>query len=727
MRVRHWQILLFVMASLMATGLSAVAADTVKIGVLVPLTGKSAADGGRLLRAHRLAVEQINAAGGIASLDGAAVELVVADTRSRPEIARSEAERLISRSGVAVILGAWSSAATIPSMQVAERYRTPFIVTSAVTDKITEQGLEYVFRVAPKGRWAAADVVRFIRFLQAQQVPIDKVAIVYEDGPFGQTVSRGYREILAREGIAIVAAESFKTGSPNLSTQAAKLKASGADMVLGVAYVDDEAVLLRAFAAQRYRPYFLGYGGGHVHPTLLQLGELAEGTFGIVEWMADIRKDASANFVAAYRAAYGEAPLSNAAQAFAATHAAAHAVARAGSAEPQALVAALRSLRIASGPASLLPGDVLAFDENGQNRVGNVIAQVLDGQFVTVWPQAVASRGFVPQQLLGTGRVSGSGQSVDAGQSSPVPTVEHGDTASSAAAQGVAFAVVGQAIVGGLANGATYALIAVGLTLVFGVMRFINFAHGEFLMIAMYLGYFLWVGAAVDPVLAVFIATPVLMLLGVALYGGIIRHTVGAPEINQMAVTLGLSMLLQHMALVFFSGDNRLVTLQRSAAGVDIGGAVLQVPQLIAASAACLLLVLLYTVLRRTDFGLVMRSVSQSTQGAALSGIDFSKVYKWSMAVGIGTLGVAGPLLASVLYVNPHVGALFTLKAFVVVIIGGLGSFGGALVAALIVALAESIAGIWLPASTAAAVPFALLIVILLLRPQGLYGQGGAH
>src|SRR5690606_34147443 len=146
-----------------------------------------------------------------------------------------------------------------------------------------------------------------------------------------------------------------------------------------------------------------------------------------------------------------------------------------------------------------------------------------------------------------------------------------------------------------------------------------------------------------------------------------------------------LSLLMQYLALLFFTGDNRLVILPRSTEGVGIGSVMLQVPQLIAGGASLLLLGLLYFLLRRTDFGLMMRAVSQSHEGAQLSGIDIGRVYRWAMAVGIGTLGVAGPLLVSVLYVNPHVGALFTLKAFVIVIVGGLGSFGGALLGGLIV------------------------------------------
>ncbi|GFE89627.1 branched-chain amino acid ABC transporter permease [Steroidobacter agaridevorans] len=287
----------------------------------------------------------------------------------------------------------------------------------------------------------------------------------------------------------------------------------------------------------------------------------------------------------------------------------------------------------------------------------------------------------------------------------------------------MSFEIFLQAIVGGLANAALYALIAVGLTLVFGVMRIINFAHGEFLMIAMYAGYFAWSLLGIDPIVAIALVTPVLMVLGALLYSSVMRFALRVPEINQMAATLGLSLLLQHLALVAFTGDNMLVTQARAIAGVELGPVVVQVNQLIACGISIVLLGALYVVLQRTDFGLIMRAVAQSRDGAALSGIDVTGVYKWAVAVGIGTLGVAGPLLVSLLYVNPHVGALFTLKAFVIVILGGLGSFTGALVGALVVGLAESIAGAWFSASIAAAVPFVILILILLTRPEGLMNR----
>ena len=284
-----------------------------------------------------------------------------------------------------------------------------------------------------------------------------------------------------------------------------------------------------------------------------------------------------------------------------------------------------------------------------------------------------------------------------------------------------------QALLSGLTNGAIYALVAVGLTLVFGVMRIVNFAHGEFLMLAMYGGYLAFTYLGFDPIVSVLLVAPVLMLCGLGLFEGLVRPAIKVPEINQMAVTLGLSLLLQYVALVVFKADNLLITQERSTASIWLGPVIIQMPQAIAAVASVILLGLFYVILRKTDLGLIMRVVSQSRDGAVLCGVDMRSTYRWAMAIGIGTLGVAGPLMVSVLYVNPHVGQLFTLKAFVIVIVGGMGSFGGVLLGALLVGLAESLAASWFTASIAAAVPFALLILVMLLRPEGLLPAGGSR
>lgn len=277
-----------------------------------------------------------------------------------------------------------------------------------------------------------------------------------------------------------------------------------------------------------------------------------------------------------------------------------------------------------------------------------------------------------------------------------------------------------QALVSGVLTGGVYALVAVGLTLIFGVMRIVNFAHGEFMMLAMYGAFFSWLFLKVDPVVSMLWMVPGMCVLGALFYQLITRFLIGRSELSAMAVTLGMALLLQNLALLFFKADNFVVASGASGTSLMLGALSIQWNQLAAAIGSALLISALHLVLHRSDLGLMMRAVAQSTEGAALSGINFRRVSLWATVIGIGTLGVAGPLLAPILYVNPGVGAQFTLISFVVVIAGGLGNFGGAVAAGVLVGVAERVASVWLPASLAAAVPFVLLVCVMLWRPQGL-------
>lgn len=376
---------------------SAVWAQTaVKVGVLAPLSGGSASDGAWLMKGHELAIEEINARGGIKSMNGAKLQLVVGDTQSKPETARSEAERLIEREKVSALTGAWASAVSAVVSQVAERAEVPFVITSAVADNLTEKNMKYVFRVSPKSKWAVEDVGRFLEVMAARGVTATKAAIVYEDGPYGQSVAANYKLMLAAKKIAVVADESFRSGVSDLSTQVSKMRAAGADVVFMAAYVNDSIVLFRAMAAQNFKPLVIGYGQGHVQPSLLQSGKAVEGSFAVVEWMPDVKKDAARQFVTAFEAKYKAQPLTTSAQAYAATWAIAEALERSKSASPQAVRNGLAAIRTKTGPVTLLPSEEFAFDAAGQHAVANVVAQVVDGRFVTVWPPAVAAGAIAP-------------------------------------------------------------------------------------------------------------------------------------------------------------------------------------------------------------------------------------------------------------------------------------------------------------------------------------------
>lgn len=285
------------------------------------------------------------------------------------------------------------------------------------------------------------------------------------------------------------------------------------------------------------------------------------------------------------------------------------------------------------------------------------------------------------------------------------------------------FAILFQALVSGLSQSAVYAVVAIGLTLTLGVMRVVNFAHGEFLMLAMYAAFFAWQFLGIDPIIVVVLLVPISVGMGYLFYKLIVQRLLDISATNQMAATLGTSLFLQSLAILAFSSDNRLVSLDRSLIGVPIGPAYIQIPQLTLAIASVLLVAVLYFLIRKTEFGLRLRAVSETPSGAMLCGINAVVAHLAATCIAMITLGAAGPLLVSSLYVNPYIGVLFTLKAFIIVIVGGLGSFEGALLAAVLLGVTESIAGIWLPASTAAAIPFLFLILTLLIKPDGLFGS----
>lgn len=279
-----------------------------------------------------------------------------------------------------------------------------------------------------------------------------------------------------------------------------------------------------------------------------------------------------------------------------------------------------------------------------------------------------------------------------------------------------------QAVVSGLLLGSIYALVAVGLTLIFGVMDIVNFAHGDFLMAAMYITFFLWLYGRLDPLLALPVAALGIGALGMLVYTLLIRRVLRGPVLSQIIVTFGLLVFMRGLAQVLFTantrgvsdplvGPIRLVTL-----GVVAGGA-----QLTAALGAIACTTLVYLLLSRTELGSAINAVAQDADAARLMGIDPNRIHLITWAVAGATVGVAGALLMNFFPVTPDIGAGFGLIAFVVVSMGGFGSLQGAFLAGLAMGVIQDVVGLFQPAYGFAAI-FALYLLIVLVRPQGFFG-----
>ena len=284
-----------------------------------------------------------------------------------------------------------------------------------------------------------------------------------------------------------------------------------------------------------------------------------------------------------------------------------------------------------------------------------------------------------------------------------------------------------QLLLSTLLLGGIYALIAVGLTLIFGVMRVVNFAHGEFLMLGMYLGFWAFALLGFDPYLTLAASLPVWLAVGWVSYRVVMGPIVHASHNVQVFTTVGLSIVLQNLALVLWTADARFVRTDYYAVVVRIGGAAFNVAQIVAFAVSVGLTAALFAFMRWSYTGKVLRATAQDRQASALMGIDTDRVYAITWAVGIGCVGLAGVLLAPIYPVYPTAGLQFVLIAYVAVVLGGLGDMAGALIAALVVAAVEVFGSYVIGTAWKEVLYLLLFIAILVVRPAGLFGQRGAE
>ena len=278
------------------------------------------------------------------------------------------------------------------------------------------------------------------------------------------------------------------------------------------------------------------------------------------------------------------------------------------------------------------------------------------------------------------------------------------------------------AVLNGLTTGAVYALVALGLTLIYGVLHIINFAHGAALMMALYGVYFLRQALGIDPYLALPLMVPAMFVVGYLLQRVVIERTSHGKDENILLVTLGISIVLENVALLAFRSDTRTIDTAYTLSTVPIAGAMIALPKVVAFGGAVLTSLALLWLMGRTDLGRAIRAVAKEKQGARLMGINVEHVYAMSFGIGLACLGAAACFLLPAYYVNPQVGNGFVLVAFTIVVLGGMGSFAGALLGGFLIGVVESLGGLWFGESLGQIGIFLIFIAVLLLRPQGLFG-----
>ena len=280
-----------------------------------------------------------------------------------------------------------------------------------------------------------------------------------------------------------------------------------------------------------------------------------------------------------------------------------------------------------------------------------------------------------------------------------------------------------QLLVSGILLGGVYALVSIGLTLIFGVLDVVNFAHGEFLMIGMYAVFWICTLLHIDPYVSLLLVPPLLFFIGLFVGRTVIRQTIGAPSSVQIFATVGVSLILMNGALVLWKADFRSVPTAYASGVLTLGPVFIGYPQLMSFIGSLVFSAMLFPFLRYTYLGKAIRATAQDRRAAMLMGIDIQKIYIFTFGIGIALVGIASSLLAPIYSIYPGIGAQFVLVAYVAVVLGGLGNIPGAILGSLIIGITETFSGFFISPGWRQAIYYAVFILVLIFRPQGLFGQ----
>jgi branched-chain amino acid transport system permease protein len=279
-----------------------------------------------------------------------------------------------------------------------------------------------------------------------------------------------------------------------------------------------------------------------------------------------------------------------------------------------------------------------------------------------------------------------------------------------------------QQIVNGLLIGFIYSLIAIGLTLIWGVMNIVNFAHGDFLMLGMFTSFWLYTLYGVDPLFSIPVCTVLLFILGLLIYRYIVSKVMKGPMLAQLVVTFGVSIFLANLAVFLWTPDFRLIEKPLLHGTWDIGDIKLSVPKFVSTIGSVIVSLFVFLFLKRTKTGKAILATEMDREAALLMGINTERINSISFALGSALVGIAGAFLSTYYYIYPQVGGTFGLIAFCVVALGGFGSIEGAFIAGIIVGLAQTLGGFFIDPAYKYAIVFLIYLITVWIRPQGLLG-----
>ncbi|HEX6245165.1 MAG TPA: ABC transporter substrate-binding protein [Polyangiales bacterium] len=674
------------------------------IGAFLSMTGPMATFGQTTARGAEMAVDEINRAGGI---KGRKLELAVLDDQGKADEAGNTVARLIDVSGASAILGEVASTLSLVGGRIAQRRGVPMVSPSSTNPKVTEVG-DYVFRVCFLDPFQGFVMAKFAH----QNLRFGRVAIfrdVRNDYSIG--LADAFRKAFTRMGGQIVAEESYGAGDTEFSAQLTKLKGHAPEGLYVPGYYTDVGAIARQARRLGLTVPMMG-GDGWESSELRSIGgKDIVGSYYSNHFAHDNPTPNARRFIAAYKQRYGEAPSALASLGYDAASVIADAMRRAKSfstadiraalAETADFAASTGSLTLDAQRNPVKPAVVVRVTETG------------DAFEAEIAPEAGFELGGKP-----------SGPSPSAAPSAP------------AAPEGSPLATFFQQLVNGLSVGSIYALIALGYTMVYGVLRLINFAHSEVFMIGAFAGLFAAQGLGFDAkqperfglgavALVLLLAMAASTLIGVLMERFAYRPLRKAQRLAPLITAIGVSILLQNLAVVVFGPNPRSFPMIVGETRYELSGVVVTNLKLIIFALSAALMLGLQFLIRSTFMGKAMRAVSVNMNVAKLMGISVNQIITLTFVLG-SVLAAAGGILFGLDQgkIEPLMGVLVGLKAFVAAVLGGIGSIPGAALGGLLIGIAEQLTAGYLSADYRDAITFGILIVVLLLRPEGLFGSG---
>ncbi|GAK60508.1 extracellular ligand-binding receptor [Candidatus Vecturithrix granuli] len=388
---------LLVVISILSIFTVAYAQETVKVGILLPLSGPAAPIGVNSLNGHKMAVEEINAAGGIRALGGAKIELVVADSGGDPKVGMTQAERLITKDGVVAIMGAYQSSVTYPSTQVAEQYEIPYLVPSSYLPTITERGFKYTFRVCLTADLASREQIAFLdRMGKLTGKPVKTLGLLYENTDWGESTAESWEKYAEEFGFDVVLNEEYPANSATLQPVVLKIKQAKPDVLLFASYTSDAILLAKGIAEQKIDvKVYVGTAGGHADPVFIEnVGDASNYYFDLAETSPDIDLPLAVETNAKYKEQYGVDMSDDCIKCYTSTYVLAKAIEIAASTDPKDIRRVVANIKMIPGQKGIITPYEIEFGPDGQNlHARAVIVQTLDQKRVVVYPAELALPG----------------------------------------------------------------------------------------------------------------------------------------------------------------------------------------------------------------------------------------------------------------------------------------------------------------------------------------------